>query len=112
MKRVDATMSESSDEGPLEDLREKEEFPHYLPDIMGCRSVGEFQCLNRIEEGIYGIVFRAQDKRTNEIVALKRLKTECEKEGFPITSLREVGTLLKAQPTCKYRHCSRNRRWQ
>lgn len=49
----------------------------------------------RIEEGTYGIVFRAQDKRTNEIVALKRLKMEREKEGFPITSLREVSTLLK-----------------
>ncbi len=51
--------------------------------------------LNRIEEGTYGVVYRAQDKRTDEIVALKRLKMEREKEGFPITSLREVSTLLK-----------------
>ena len=50
----------------------------------------------RIEEGTYGVVYRAQDKRTDEIVALKRLKMEREKEGFPITSLREVSTLLKA----------------
>ncbi|XP_046462786.1 cyclin-dependent kinase 11B-like [Daphnia pulex] len=75
----------------------KEELPPYLPAIMGCRSVGEFQCLNKIEEGTYGVVYRAQDKRTDEIVALKRLKMEREKEGFPITSLREVSTLLKAQ---------------
>ena len=34
---------------------------------------------------------------TDEIVALKRLKMEKEKEGFPITSLREINTLLKAQ---------------
>ena len=33
------------------------------------------------------------------IVALKRLKMEKEKEGFPITSLREINTLLKAQHT-------------
>ena len=32
-----------------------------------------------------------------EVVALKRLKMEREKEGFPITSLREINTLLKAQ---------------
>uniref|UniRef100_A0A8C5EB73 Cyclin-dependent kinase 11B-like n=1 Tax=Gouania willdenowi TaxID=441366 RepID=A0A8C5EB73_GOUWI len=32
-----------------------------------------------------------------EIVALKRLKMEKEKEGFPITSLREINTILKAQ---------------
>jgi cell division cycle 2-like protein len=40
---------------------------------------------------------RARDKRTNEIVALKKLKMEREKEGFPITSLREVNTLLIGQ---------------
>lgn len=65
--------------------------------FLGCRSVEEFQCLNRIEEGTYGVVYRARDKRTDEIVALKRLKMEKEKEGFPITSLREINTLLKAQ---------------
>lgn len=43
------------------------------------------------------MVYRARDKRTDEIVALKRLKMEKEKEGFPITSLREINTLLKAQ---------------
>ncbi|OAD62554.1 Serine/threonine-protein kinase PITSLRE [Eufriesea mexicana] len=76
---------------------EEPELPPYLPAIQGCRSVEEFQCLNRIEEGTYGVVYRARDKRTDEIVALKRLKMEKEKEGFPITSLREINTLLKAQ---------------
>ncbi|XP_072162606.1 cyclin-dependent kinase 11B [Bemisia tabaci] len=74
-----------------------ESLPPYLPAIQGCRNVEEFDCLNRIEEGTYGVVYRARDKRTNEIVALKRLKMEKEKEGFPITSLREISTLLKAQ---------------
>ena len=54
-----------------------------------------FEYLNRIEEGTYGVVFRARDKRTNEHVALKKLKMEKEKQGFPITSLREINTLLK-----------------
>lgn len=76
---------------------EIEELPPYIPAIQGCRSVEEFQCLNRIEEGTYGVVYRARDKRTEEIVALKRLKMEKEKEGFPITSLREINTLLKGQ---------------
>lgn len=53
--------------------------------------------MNRIEEGTYGVVYRAKDKKTDEIVALKRLKMEKEKEGFPITSLREINTILKAQ---------------
>lgn len=74
-----------------------ENLPPYYPAIQGCRSVVEFQSLNRIEEGTYGVVYRARDKRTDEIVALKRLKMEKEKEGFPITSLREINTLLKGQ---------------
>lgn len=32
----------------------------------------------------------------DEIVALKRLKIEKEREGFPITALREINMLLKA----------------
>ncbi|THD26548.1 Cell division cycle 2 1 (PITSLRE proteins) [Fasciola hepatica] len=71
--------------------------PFYFPSIQGCRSVEEFECLNRIEEGTYGVVYRARDKKTNEIVALKRLKMEKERDGFPITSLREINTLMKAQ---------------
>lgn len=73
------------------------DLPNYYPGLQGCRSVEEFKCLNRIAEGTYGIVYRAQDKRTEEIVALKRLKMEKEKDGFPITSLREINTLLKGQ---------------
>ena len=56
-----------------------------------------FQLLNKVEEGTYGVVYRAIERKTKEIVALKRLKMEKEKEGFPITSLREINTLLIAQ---------------
>uniref|UniRef100_A0A0V0G790 cyclin-dependent kinase n=1 Tax=Triatoma dimidiata TaxID=72491 RepID=A0A0V0G790_TRIDM len=86
-----------AEDGNEEMELEKDTLPPYLPAIQGCRSVEEFQCLNRIEEGTYGVVYRARDKRTDQIVALKRLKMEKEKEGFPITSLREINTLLKAQ---------------
>uniref|UniRef100_A0A1A7WXB2 cyclin-dependent kinase n=1 Tax=Iconisemion striatum TaxID=60296 RepID=A0A1A7WXB2_9TELE len=82
---------------PVSPVEVKKELPKYLPALQGCRSVEEFQCLNRIEEGTYGVVYRAKDKKTDEIVALKRLKMEKEKEGFPITSLREINTILKAQ---------------
>ncbi|XP_077073782.1 cyclin-dependent kinase 11B isoform X1 [Siphateles boraxobius] len=82
---------------PISPVELKKQLPKYLPALQGCRSVEEFQCLNRIEEGTYGVVYRAKDKKTDEIVALKRLKMEKEKEGFPITSLREINTILKAQ---------------
>ncbi|KAJ6808576.1 cyclin-dependent kinase G-2 isoform X1 [Iris pallida] len=62
--------------------------------LQGCRSVDEFERLNKIDEGTYGIVYRAQDKKTGEIVALKKVKMEKEREGFPLTSLREINILL------------------
>lgn len=62
--------------------------------LHGCRSVDEFERLNRIDEGTYGIVFRAKDKKTGEVVALKKVKMDREKEGFPLTSLREINILL------------------
>lgn len=97
----ETSTAEKLAKAPVEDLPPCDDkgvpLPNYYPGVQGCRSVEEFQCLNRIEEGTYGVVYRAKDKRTNEIVALKRLKMEKEKEGFPITSLREINTLLKGQ---------------
>lgn len=96
VKRSKSKEKEEPKSPPME-VEQEEQLPPYFPGIQGCRSVEEFQCLNRIEEGTYGVVYRAKDKRTEEIVALKRLKMEKEKEGFPITSLREINTLLKGQ---------------
>ncbi|KAA1083925.1 hypothetical protein PGT21_011800 [Puccinia graminis f. sp. tritici] len=67
------------------------------PPIQGCRSVYCYERLNHIEEGSYGVVFRARDKETGEIVALKKIKMDQEKNGFPITSLREIHTLMMAR---------------
>uniref|UniRef100_A0A8D2J094 Uncharacterized protein n=1 Tax=Varanus komodoensis TaxID=61221 RepID=A0A8D2J094_VARKO len=48
-----------------------------------CRSVKEFEKLNRIGEGTYGIVYRARDTQTDEIVALKKVRMDKEKDGEP-----------------------------
>ncbi|XP_039619380.1 cyclin-dependent kinase 10 isoform X2 [Polypterus senegalus] len=60
-----------------------------------CRSVKEFEKLNRIGEGTYGIVYRARDTKSGEIVALKKVRMDKEKDGIPISSLREINLLLK-----------------
>jgi cell division cycle 2-like protein len=48
----------------IELIDDKPKLPSYFPAIQGCRKVDEYQCLNRIEEGTYGVVFRAKDKKT------------------------------------------------
>lgn len=70
----------------------------YHPPIVPSRSVYCYERLNSIEEGSYGVVFRARDKETGDIVALKKLKLEEEKHGFPITALREINALM----TCRH----------
>ncbi|KAL4427156.1 hypothetical protein ABPG77_001160 [Micractinium sp. CCAP 211/92] len=59
-----------------------------------CRSVDNYVQLNRISEGTYGVVYRARDGETGEICALKRVKLEKERDGFPLTSIREINILL------------------
>ena len=62
--------------------------------LEGCRSIENFEYLNKIDEGAYGVVYRAKDKSNDDVVAIKKLKLEKEKEGFPITALRELSTLI------------------
>jgi cell division cycle 2-like protein len=70
------------------------------PALAPSRSVYSYERLNQIEEGSYGVVFRARDKQTGDIVALKKLKLEEEKNGFPITALREINALV----ACRHDH--------
>ncbi|KIK28603.1 hypothetical protein PISMIDRAFT_673673 [Pisolithus microcarpus 441] len=69
----------------------------YHPPIQPSRSVYCYERLNQIEEGSYGVVFRARDKETGDIVALKKLKLDEEKHGFPITALREINALMSCR---------------
>lgn len=59
-----------------------------------CRHIDNFEKLNHIEEGSYGWVSRGREVATGEVVALKKLKMEPANDGFPVTGLREIQTLM------------------
>ena len=44
---------------------------------------------------MFGVVVKGVDKETGEMAALKKIKMEKEKHGFPITAIREI-KILKA----------------
>lgn len=39
------------------------------------------------------MVYKAKDLRTNDFVALKKIRLEAEDEGVPSTSIREISLL-------------------
>ncbi|MEW5307549.1 MAG: hypothetical protein WDW36_009937 [Sanguina aurantia] len=67
------------------------------PAVAQCRDISLYEKMNRIEEGTYGVVYKARNLQTGQVCALKRLKMERENNGFPVTSVREINILLKLQ---------------
>eukprot|EP00887_Chlorella_sp_A99_P000009 scaffold16.g9.t1 len=60
----------------------------------GCRSIERGYTRGEVlGHGTYGEVYLAVDKETNDKVAAKKIKMDNEKEGFPITAIREIKIL-------------------
>merc|ERR1711934_199464 len=61
-------------------------------------SVNErYEKLEKIGEGTYGVVYKAKDKESGDIVALKKVRMGNEDEGVPSTALREIALLKEIQ---------------
>ncbi|CAI9090116.1 OLC1v1024811C3 [Oldenlandia corymbosa var. corymbosa] len=52
-----------------------------------------YEKLEKVGEGTYGKVYRAKEKATGNIVALKKTRLHEDEEGVPPTTLREVSIL-------------------
>lgn len=53
----------------------------------------KYSKIEKLGEGTYGIVYKAKNRDTDEIVALKRIRLESEDEGVPCTAIREISLL-------------------
>ena len=52
-----------------------------------------YHIIGEIGKGTYGEVYKCQDKKTKEILALKKINILNQKEGFPQTTIREINLL-------------------
>ncbi|CAB4373453.1 unnamed protein product [Rhizophagus irregularis] len=70
--------------------------PHnFYPDhtFVGCSSITDYEIKDKLGEGTFGEVHKGIHKKTKNVVALKRILMHNEKEGIPITAIREIKIL-------------------
>lgn len=53
--------------------------------------------IEKIGEGTYGVVYKAKNKLTGDIIALKKIRLEAEDEGVPSTAIREISLLKEVK---------------
>lgn len=68
--------------------------------------LARYQKLEKLGEGTYGVVYKAREKGTERIVALKKMRLDAEDEGVPSTAIREISLLreLRQSNIVRYVH--------
>ncbi|KAG2156097.1 Pkinase-domain-containing protein [Suillus clintonianus] len=61
------------------------------PSATTCKDL--YAIVAQVGEGTFGKVYKARNVITNVHVALKRIRMEAEKDGFPVTAMREIKLL-------------------
>ena len=57
------------------------------------KGLDKYQKLEKLGEGTYGVVYKAQNLETKEFVAIKKIRLEKEDDGVPSTAIREISLL-------------------
>lgn len=71
-----------------------------LEPAFGMNSLDRYRRLEKIGTGTYGVVYKAIDQATQELIALKKIILDIEPEGIPSTAIREI--CLLRELSCPY----------
>jgi len=94
---------DKTDDFPVKKIVKEKKLRRYNPGIRGCREVSTcYERISRINEGTYGIVWKAKEISTGKTVALKQIKfhSDLTRDGFPHPALREIWALLALSHEC------------
>ncbi|RDB30566.1 putative cyclin-dependent kinase 9 [Hypsizygus marmoreus] len=78
----------------------KEEMEAYGRTFEGCGIQADYSVTTKLGEGTFGEVHKAIHNSTGNAVALKRILMHNEKEGMPVTALREIKILKALNHPC------------
>ncbi|RPD71751.1 Pkinase-domain-containing protein [Lentinus tigrinus ALCF2SS1-7] len=84
---------------PVHRTREEEEAA-YGRTFQGCGQQSDYTVLTKLGEGTFGEVHKAVHREKGTVVALKRILMHNEKEGMPVTALREIKILKALRHPC------------
>lgn len=62
-------------------------------------NLDNFTRVEKIGEGTYGVVYKAKDTSSGNVVALKRIRLDSEADGVPSTAIREISLLKELNHT-------------
>jgi len=82
-RQVERSLAVAASGGDTESHRDQ---PHF-------GDVAQYRELNAIGTGAYGTVYRAEDIKRNEIVAMKKVRIALTEDGVPMSVLREISLL-------------------
>jgi len=68
-----------------------------MNEAISRKKIDKYRKIEKIGEGTYGLVYKAKNQKTGEIVAMKKIRLESEDEGTPSTAVREISILKQLQ---------------
>lgn len=73
--------------------RQDKKQPHKDIEPITMRNSSVYDRILQVGEGTYGKVYKSRNVDTGDMAALKRLRMESERDGMPITAIREIKLL-------------------
>ena len=88
-------MEESDDIPPLNETQATPTETSGIPtgNSSSSSSTELYKIVSQVGEGTFGKVYKARNTLTGKHVALKRIRMESERDGFPVTAMREIKLL-------------------